>query len=310
MVRRRADETDARRGVPGLGDPRVHLVPGQLAALAGLGALGHLDLDVVALVRYSLVTPKRPDATCLTADRSLGVVEPLGVLAALAGVRLATEAVHRDGERLVGLDRDRAVAHRAGGEALDDLRRRLDLVERHRLALALPQLEQAAQRGELARLLVDHLRVLLEDLVLAAAGGVLQLEDGLGVEEVVLPLSPPLVLAAGLELAVGALGRAGRGTPSGAGRDLVGDLVETDAAELRRGAGEVLVDQVRAEADGLEDLRTGVGGDGRDAHLGHHLQHALAGGLDVVRRRRRRGRRPPGPRARSCPRSSRTPGRG
>ena len=37
------------RGVPGLGDPRVDLVAGQLAALAGLGALGHLDLEVVGV---------------------------------------------------------------------------------------------------------------------------------------------------------------------------------------------------------------------------------------------------------------------
>ncbi len=47
VVRRRRDEPHAGRGVPGAGDPRVHLVAGQLAALAGLGALGHLDLDVV-----------------------------------------------------------------------------------------------------------------------------------------------------------------------------------------------------------------------------------------------------------------------
>ena len=49
VVRRRADQADARRRVPGLGDPRVHLVAGQLAALAGLGALGHLDLQVVGV---------------------------------------------------------------------------------------------------------------------------------------------------------------------------------------------------------------------------------------------------------------------
>ena len=36
------------------------------------------------------------------------------------------------------------------------------------------------------------------------------------------------------------------------------------------------------EAERLEDLRAGVGGDGRDAHLAHHLEHALAGGLDVL----------------------------
>ena len=35
--------------VPGLGHPRVDLVAGQLAALAGLRALRHLDLDVVGV---------------------------------------------------------------------------------------------------------------------------------------------------------------------------------------------------------------------------------------------------------------------
>ena len=33
----------------GLGDPRVHLVARQLSTFAGLGPLGHLDLQVVAV---------------------------------------------------------------------------------------------------------------------------------------------------------------------------------------------------------------------------------------------------------------------
>ena len=49
VVRRRADQADARRRVPGLGDPRIHLVTGELAALTGLGTLGHLDLQVVGV---------------------------------------------------------------------------------------------------------------------------------------------------------------------------------------------------------------------------------------------------------------------
>jgi hypothetical protein len=44
MVRRRRDQADARRRVAHLGDDRVDLVAGQLAAFAGLGALRHLDL--------------------------------------------------------------------------------------------------------------------------------------------------------------------------------------------------------------------------------------------------------------------------
>ena len=67
-----------------------------------------------------------------------------------------------------------------------------------------------------------------------------------------------------------------------AGGDLGGELVETDATEAADRAGEVLVDQLVAEPDRLEDLRAGVAGDGAHAHLAHHLEHALAGGLDVV----------------------------
>src|SRR6202042_3667642 len=47
VVWRRGDQADAGRGAPGLRDPRVDLVTGQLAALPRLGALRHLDLQVV-----------------------------------------------------------------------------------------------------------------------------------------------------------------------------------------------------------------------------------------------------------------------
>src|SRR4029079_11582964 len=56
--------------------------------------------------------------------------------------------------------------------------------------------EQSAQRHQPPRLVVDQVGVLLEDLVPAAAGGVLQLEYHFGAEQVRLALAPPLVLAA------------------------------------------------------------------------------------------------------------------
>ena len=136
VVRRRRDEPDPGRGVPGRGDPGVDLAPGQLAALAGLGALGHLDLQVVGVHEVLARDPEAPRGDLL--DRAAPEVavrvgrEPVRVLAALAGVRPAADAVHRDGERLVRLRRDRAVGHRAGREALHDLARRLDLVDRDR----------------------------------------------------------------------------------------------------------------------------------------------------------------------------------
>ena len=46
VVRRRRDEADAGRRLSDLGDPRVDLLAGQVAAFAGFRALRHLDLDL------------------------------------------------------------------------------------------------------------------------------------------------------------------------------------------------------------------------------------------------------------------------
>ena len=46
MVGRRRDQFDARRGLPNPADILVDLVAWQLSALAGFGALGHLDLEI------------------------------------------------------------------------------------------------------------------------------------------------------------------------------------------------------------------------------------------------------------------------
>ena len=98
-------------------------------------------------------------------------------------------------------------------------------------AHAVAELEQAAQRRQPLGLVVDELGVLLEDRVLPGAGGVLQLEHRVRVEQVVLALAAPLVLAAHLELAVRALVgtvQVGERVPGG---DVGGDVVEADAAE-------------------------------------------------------------------------------
>ena len=63
---------------------------------------------------------------------------------------------------------------------------------------------------------------------------------------------------------------------------LAGDLLEPHAFDLAVGAGEIFGDEVRAQADGVEDLRAAIGLIGRDAHLGHHLEQALVGSLDVA----------------------------
>ncbi len=286
VVRRRRDQADARCRVPHLGHPRVHLVARKLPTLTGFRTLGHLDLDVGAVgqvvaghaepARRHLLDRAAPPVTVLV------TVEPADRFAALARIRPAAKAVHRDRQRLVRLGGDRAVAHRAGGEPLDDLAGRLDLVQRHRRAHAVAELQQAAQRGHPLALVVDQPGVLLEDRVLAGAGRVLQLEHRVRVEQVVLALAAPLILAADLELAVRPLVGAVQVSQRMPGRHVVGDVVEVDAADRACQPGEVLVEHLLADADGLEQLRAGVGRQRRDAHLGHHLQDALARRLDVV----------------------------
>ena len=232
------------------------------------------------------MTPNRADATCLIALRrespfGVGHVA-LRILAALAGIRPAAEAVHRDRQRLVRFAADRAVRHRAGREPLQDRLDRLDLVDRHRAAGRL-QAEQPAQRRAVLVLLVDQPRVLLEDGVLAGAGRVLQLEHRLRIEEVVLAVAPPLVLAAAVELL-----RASRPRTEGAlvaPAHLFGNHVDADAADARHRVREVAVDERLVQADRLEDLRAAVALQRRDPHLRHHLEDALVERLDVVRDR-------------------------
>lgn len=281
VVRRRRDEADAGRRVTRLGDPRVDLVAGQLAALAGLGALGHLDLDVVGVDQVLAGDAEAAGGDLLDRGAAGRVVEAVRVLAALTGVGLGAQLVHGDGEGLVRLAGDGAVRHGAGGEALDDLGERLDLVDGDRGAAG-GEAEEAAERHEALGLLVHPVRVLLEDVVPLVARGVLQAEDGLRIEQVRLALAAPLVLAADVQEAV-CRGDAGDGVRLGvAGGDLLGDDVETGAADLGGRAVEVRGDEGLVEADGLEDLGAAVGGDGGDAHLGHDLEDALAERVDQV----------------------------
>ena len=99
MVRRRTDEPHPRRGVADPRDGLVHLASREFAALPGLGALGHLDLQLVGVGQV-------PDGDAETAGghlldgRAPGIAGwqrpvPLGVLPALAGIAAAADAIHR-----------------------------------------------------------------------------------------------------------------------------------------------------------------------------------------------------------------------
>ena len=123
--------------MPQARDHVIHLVAGKLAAFAGLRALRHLDLQLVGVdqVVRSNAEARRRDLLDRAAPQvSVGIrLVALFVFATLAGIGLAPDAVHGDGQGLVRFLADRAERHGSGGKALDDLFGRLDFLERNGL---------------------------------------------------------------------------------------------------------------------------------------------------------------------------------
>ena len=208
-------------------------MPRQLPAFAGFCALRHFDLQVVGLGEILASHAEAP--RCHLLDRAAAIVAvgvahiSARVFASFAGVGFAADAVHGDGESLMGFSRDGAVRHRPGGEPLYYLAHRLHFAERHRLAAFSAESEKPAQSGEPACLLVYRSGVFLEDVVAARAGGVLQTEDRLRIEEVILPFSAPLIFASFAQLSVRPLGAVlGKGDFMAA-RHFFGKMLVADA---------------------------------------------------------------------------------
>ena len=259
------------------------LWPGSWPPSPGLAPLRHLDLEVVGIdqiFRGHAEAARRHLLDGGAHGIAIGErLEALGLLAAFAGVGARADAVHGDREIGVRLARDRAEAHRAGGEALDDLDRRLDLVERDRLFRQL-ELHQPAQGQQPLALLVDRVGEQAVFGQVVAAHRMLQPRHRVRRPGVLLAAQAVGIVAADIEhVAIDRIVAIGVAVPRDA---LLGDVLEPDAFESRRRAGEIFLDEGRGQPDRIENLRAAIGLVGRDAHLGHHLQHALADRLDVV----------------------------
>ena len=113
----RRDQADARRRIADLGNPGINLLAGQLTPFARLGALGHLDLQLFGV--YQVLAGDAESARSDLLDRAILRVTvgqrdiAFGVFAPFAGVALAPDAVHGDGEGFVRFLADRTVAHSA-----------------------------------------------------------------------------------------------------------------------------------------------------------------------------------------------------
>ena len=245
VMGRRGDEPDAGGGLAALRDPGIDLASGQLAALARLGPLGHLDLYFLGAYEVFARHAEAAGGDLLDGAATRVSVrvgqEALGVLPALARIALAPEAVHGDRHRLVSLLADGSEGHGARLETLHDGGDLLDLVDGNRLGIL--EFHETAKRALPRRLVVDQRRIPLEGLVVALPARPLEKMDGLGIVEVVLAVLAPLPVPADGE---GAVVR--RALVEGGGMallDLDGEILDPDAADPRGRAREVSVDEGR-----------------------------------------------------------------
>ena len=291
----------------------VALRPGSWPPSPGLEPWAILISSCSARARYSAVTPKRAEATCLI--RASGRWPPVGglgaiprrVLAALAGVRGAADRLDAQRQRAMRLGRQRAHAHRRHDEPADDRRRRLDHRDRHRRrcraagptrqpsrTTAASRLERVAVRGERAVRRV-----------------------GLLGSSRSRPRPAPGRRTRWAARRDGARRRRGSGRGRGRGADPGGAAaacaraassrrswtearsVELQPARPRRRGREARRDHRRRQLDRLEQLTADVRGHRADAHAGEDL--AQPG----VERRERLLDRVRGPRASSAPRPPR-----
>ena len=140
--------------------------------------------------------------------------------------------------------------------------------------------EQAAQRAARLRIAIRMIGEAAIGIDAVVAGGDLQIGDRRRVPHVPFAVGPPVELAR-----IGQHGQpvdrllriAERMPP----QRFFGQHVEIDALNAAGRAGEAAVDHFVLEADGFEDLRTLVALQRRDAHLGHHLEHALGDALAI-----------------------------
>ena len=188
VVRRRRNQSHAGHRIAQFGNVFGHLVSGKLSSFTGLGALSHLDLNLIGASQILLSHAEATACHLLDAraqtvtvfEHDVGhnavVSENVGnrhaffdngvsrlefgliafrIFTAFAGVALASDAVHGNGKRRMSLRRNGAHAHRARRKTLDDVLGGLHLINRNRDAVFRLKTQQTAQRHLPTALIVD-----------------------------------------------------------------------------------------------------------------------------------------------------------
>ena len=252
-----------------------------MAALAGLRALGHLDLDLLGAVQVGGGHAEPGGGHLLDGAVFLGAVARR-IFAALAGIGFAPQGVHGDGHGGVGLLGDGAIGHCPALEPLDDLTGRLHLLQGEAL-LREVEFHQPPQGVGLA-LVVHQVGILPEAAVVPILHRLPQGNDGLGIVHVILggAAGAELVDAGGIQGGVHPQIQQVKGVVVPP-LDALADLLQADALHGADGVGEILIDNVAANAHRLKNLSGLVGLQRGNAHLGGDLHDAVEHGGIIVR---------------------------
>ena len=181
----------------------------------------------------------------------------------------------------MSLARNRAVGHRACGEALDNVLHRFNFLERNRLAAIFfggLDAEQPAYGQQLFVLLIQDFGILLELLTRVAAHRMLQKRYGLWSPAVRLAANTVGIFTANFERCT--INRRVAERVPMAAHAFLGDFRQARTLDCCRGAKEKLVDKHLLQANCVKNLRAAIALIGGNAHLGHHLQQALIYRLD------------------------------
>ncbi len=224
-----------------------------MAALAGLGPLGHFDLDFLG---GKQVIPRHAEAAgghLLDGGIELGS-EALGQLAALAAVGFPAQAVHGLGQTFMGFPGNGAIAHGPGAEAPDDPLRGLHRFQRNFPAGVQAERQHGADGA--GALDFDPPGVLIKQLFVVGPDRLLQQVDGFrGIEMLLRPFSR----AQSVEADAGQAGNAARKSGGVVVAAVCLHPIDVRAAQGIGRVGKVSFDELFVQPHRLEQLGALVG---------------------------------------------------
>ena len=180
------------------------------------------------------------------------------------------EHVHGQGQRFMGFLGNGTVGHGAGLEMTDDAVHALHFLDGDRLSRII-EVQKASQVS--AGLLIHHAGVFLKGLIISFPGRLLQKVNRLRIVTVSLAAASHLVLAYAVQRQIGVQSQ-GIKSLAVALVHILCDILQGNSAHAAHSSGEIFLDNILGNTDGLEDLGTLIRLDRGNTHLGSDFYNA------------------------------------